>query len=139
MPEAEPLGVALVARRKLRPLTEAADPFSHGTWQGALTAAAAESLSLQMMFKPTLYSLRHGAASHMALIHNCGLSDLIRKGRWSSVANVRRYAKGGRLARVMASLPEAQKQRVHVCAGDLAASPCGAFRAAQPSAGARRS
>ena len=53
----------------------------------------------------TLYSLRHGGATHHKEILNRELSEIKKKGRWRSDRNVARYEKAGRLALTLARAP----------------------------------
>ena len=58
----------------------------------------------------TLYSLRHGGASHEALVRNAAAGTLKSKGRWRDDRSVKRYAKGGRVNQVLAALSRTQQR-----------------------------
>eukprot|EP00973_Karenia_brevis_P006482 882223-Karenia_brevis.AAC.1 len=57
---------------------------------------ACRDLKLEAL-KPTLYSLRHGGASEDILRRRRSVQEVKRRGRWTSDASLKRYAKEARL------------------------------------------
>eukprot|EP00974_Lingulodinium_polyedra_P037643 3610712-Lingulodinium_polyedra.AAC.1 len=51
--------------------------------------------------------LRHGGASHDALLGTRSAREIQERGRWASERTVRRYRKGGRVNQLLAGLPQA--------------------------------
>eukprot|EP00971_Amphidinium_carterae_P138188 2738140-Amphidinium_carterae.1 len=69
-----------------------------GRSYNALFQQIVAALRIEALGEQVPYVLRHSGASHDA-VHK--LRDLVavqRRGRWLSMASLRRYAKGGRLA-----------------------------------------
>lgn len=52
-----------------------------------------------------LYQLRHGGASGDYLEGRRSLQDIAMRGRWRTMASVRRYTKAGRVQKVLVGLP----------------------------------
>lgn len=78
-----------------------------------------------------LYQLRHGGASGDYLDGRRSLQDIAMRGRWRTMASVRRYTKAGRVQKVMSGLAPAvlpfvkwaHKRLEHIMAGDLTGRP----------------
>lgn len=78
-----------------------------------------------------LYQLRHGGASGDYLEGRRTLSDIAMRGRWRTLASVRRYTKAGRVQKVLAGLPPrvrpfvkwAHNRIEHIIKGDLSGMP----------------
>eukprot|EP00974_Lingulodinium_polyedra_P011473 1107894-Lingulodinium_polyedra.AAC.1 len=56
--------------------------------------------------------LRHGGASHDALLGTRSEREIQERGRWASERNVRRYRKGGRVNQLLAGLAPAIRAEV---------------------------
>ncbi|CAE7946497.1 unnamed protein product [Symbiodinium sp. KB8] len=65
---------------------------------------AAATVGLQKLGALHLYRLRHGGASHDFVHKLRDLGSIQLRGRWKSMASVRRYQKGARLAQLFNSL-----------------------------------
>lgn len=78
-----------------------------------------------------LYQLRHGGASGDYLEGRRSLQDVAMRGRWRTMASVRRYTKAGRVQKVLQSLPPsvlpfvkwAHDRLEQVMTGDLTGMP----------------
>jgi hypothetical protein len=57
---------------------------------------------------PVLYQLRHGGASHELATGRREITALAKRGRWASIASLRRYEKGGRVTELLSRLTPAQ-------------------------------
>ncbi|CAE7255618.1 unnamed protein product [Symbiodinium sp. CCMP2456] len=68
---------------------------------------AATAVGLQKLGSIHLYRLRHGGASHDFVHKLRDLASIQLRGRWKSMASVRRYQKGARLAQLFNSLDSA--------------------------------
>ena len=64
---------------------------------------------------PVLYQLRHGGASHELATGRREITALAKRGRWGSMASVRRYEKGGRLTELVSRLTPAQVDLADSC------------------------
>ena len=56
-----------------------------------------------------LYQLRHSGASHDLIHHHREFANVMTRGRWVTETSVRRYAKQGRVQRLLAGLPLASR------------------------------
>ena len=85
-------------------------PFSHMEARVQFQAAA-EAVNVGGL-RPTLYSLRHGGASHDRATNSRSAHDVQGRGLWKSSTSVMRYEKHSRLARQLHALPEATRRAV---------------------------
>ncbi|CAK0808579.1 unnamed protein product [Prorocentrum cordatum] len=81
-------------------------PVTYAQWNYHFKAVVAE-LGLQVLGNLTLHQLRHGGASHELYAAARPLRDIQKRGRWATVAALRRYAKGGRVQEQLHRLPRA--------------------------------
>jgi len=70
--------------------------FDYNALLKAFHSAAAEAGVGHL--SPTLYSMRHGGASHDRMINRRPLDEVRKRGRWQTARSVRRYEKHGRLS-----------------------------------------
>ena len=70
---------------------------------------AMQELGLGRLTPVTLYQLRHSGPSTDVLNEERPLYEVKKRGRWASDKPLKRYAKGGRIAEQVASLPR------HIC------------------------
>jgi len=97
------LGPELGRYAKGRPAESAL--FTTGPKEAAkLWKAACKAVSLPP--KTVAYQLRHGGASEDVLQKKRTHQEVGERGRWSTLASLRRYAKGGRLQRLLRGLPD---------------------------------
>jgi len=68
-------------------------------------------LGLEGLGRPHMYRLRHGGASHDAMMKYRSLTSIQTRGRWMAVKSVRNYEKGSRLAQLFGCLEENVQQR----------------------------
>ena len=73
-----------------------------------LLTEAADQAQLERI---TPHQLRHGGASHDGAT-GCSLEQIQSRGAWATASSVRRYAKPGRYLRLLASIPEAERERL---------------------------
>ena len=110
---------------KPRP-TEKVFPIKMRDWCRQYNAAA-KQLHLEE-FSPTtpvLYQLRHGGASHELASGHRDTAGLMKRGRWTSLASVKRYEKGGRLAELLQRLTPAQALLAENCQKNIGEILCG--------------
>ncbi|CAK0843265.1 unnamed protein product, partial [Prorocentrum cordatum] len=84
--------------------------MSYNQW-ALVFRRAATALHLGVLGPPTLYTLRHGGASHEYLAKFRSLDEIKKRGRWVSDSSLRRYTKGGRVAEQMRRLPISEQRR----------------------------
>ncbi|CAE7241575.1 unnamed protein product [Symbiodinium sp. CCMP2592] len=102
------VGEAMYRAMHIQHLHEDQKVFTHTLQDFAeFTQMAANALNLQKLGPFHPYRLRHGGASHDFLHKLRDLTEIQHRGRWRSMASVRRYQKGGRLTQLMNSLPKA--------------------------------
>ncbi|CAK0809155.1 unnamed protein product, partial [Prorocentrum cordatum] len=70
----------------------------------------------------TLYSLRHGGASHDRLTASRTLMEVQQRGNWRAFNSVRRYDKHGRVAIEWMKIPAPQRQEIEQLAAGLDAA-----------------
>ncbi|CAK0844517.1 unnamed protein product [Prorocentrum cordatum] len=70
----------------------------------------------------TLYSLRHGGASHDRLTASRALMEVQQRGNWRAFNSVRRYDKHGRVAIEWMKIPAPQRQEIERLASGLDAA-----------------
>ena len=104
-------------------------------FEGALAALGLRHLGA------TLYSLRHGGASHDRIVNRRSLEEVAKRGRWRARLSVRRYEKHGRLALQVAQVPGVVQQRLRLSAQRLPGlfARASAPRSAESGLGARES
>ncbi|CAK0790921.1 unnamed protein product, partial [Prorocentrum cordatum] len=83
--------------------------MSYNQW-ALVFRRAATALHLGVLGPPTLYTLRHGGASHEYLAKFRSLDEIKKRGRWVSDSSLRRYTKGGRVAEQMRRLPISEQR-----------------------------
>jgi len=93
--------------------------ISYRQWS-AQYAEAAQQLMLESFGSsahplPVLYQLRHGGASHELATGRREITALAKRGRWASIASLRRYEKGGRLTEILSRLTPAQVALAEDC------------------------
>ena len=76
----------------------------------------------------TLYTLRHGGASHDARLEVRSLRDTQRRGHWRTWSSVHRYEKHGRLGITLQAIPESRLRHLSRQSDDVA----GLFRRLWP-------
>ena len=113
--------------------------------RNAQYAAAARLLKLENFgstgyhLLPVLYQLRHGGASHELATGRREITALAKRGRWGSLASVRRYERGGRLTELASRLTPAQVDLAELCQSHIGAILCGTCRPVSPGTTARQS
>ena len=85
---------------------------------------ASASLHLGSLGQIHPYRFRHGGASHDMLHHHRDLAGVQKRGRWKSLASVRRYEKGSRLAQLFAGLPKQVQEQSMAAARALRGRLC---------------
>ena len=78
-----------------------------------------QELQLGSLGKMHAYRFRHGGASHDYHNKLRDLPAIQARGRWKSMASVRRYQKGARLAQLFAGLPDQVQRQAIVAAKGL--------------------
>ena len=66
-----------------------------------------------------LYQVRHGGASHDLLSHRRDLLQIMARGRWSSTSSLKRYAKSGKVQKLLNDLEEETLAYAKWCAKHL--------------------
>lgn len=121
------LGALLVKLRASRAEGTALFQVSRADLQRQWRLAAA-TLGVE---SAVLYQLRHGGASEDYLDGRRSLQDIAMRGRWRTMASVRRYTKAGRVQKVISELPPqvrpflkwAHQRLEHIMKGDLTGMP----------------
>ena len=85
-------------------------PFAHMEARSRFQAAA-NAINVGSL-RPTLYSLRHGGASHDRATNSRSAHDVQARGLWRSSNSVMRYEKHSRLARQLHALPAPTRHAV---------------------------
>ena len=84
---------------------------------------------------PVLYQLRHGGGSHELATGRRELTALAKRGRWASIASLRRYEKGGRLTELVSRLTPAQAAAASDCQSRIGEILSGTFPATSQNTG----
>jgi len=133
-----PFMPALLSMLKLRgqnrsaQLTTRIFSITYRQWS-AQYAEAARLLTLENFgssgyhLLPVLYQLRHGGASHELATGRREITALAKRGRWASIASLRRYEKGGRLTELVSRLSPAQVVLAEDCQSRIGDILCGTF------------
>ena len=70
---------------------------------------------------PTLYGLRHGGASRDVLLNKRNLNEVMRRGRWTHLDNVRQYERHGRVQWILNQCSEEVIRRGRKARGSFGA------------------
>jgi hypothetical protein len=92
--------------------------FTYREWAGQFQLAC-DAANLGLTFKPVLYQLRHGGASHEAYTRFRDATGIQARGRWASIAGPRRYSKPGRINQLLGTLDVAMMSRARRLGADL--------------------
>ena len=98
------LAAHAVARTEEQPLFSTTGAEMAGVWERT-------AIILQVPGPTCLYQLRHGGASDDLLMARRTEDEVMRRGQWRTLSSVRRYAKPGKVQRLLGSVPPVVKER----------------------------
>ena len=101
--------------------------FTHAAWAREF-GLACQRAGLGSLGPVVLYQLRHGGATHELVTKAREPVGLQKRGRWRTVASLRRYEKGGRLAEQISRMQPPQLARAEKLIPQIGAILCGTWK-----------